>query len=161
MNLTAEREPSPPSLTLSQLEQLKRYTRVVADTGDFATLKEFAPQDATTNPTLILKAAQMPEYKYLVEKALAENRKANLSREMAVRAMVDHLLVLFGLEILKIIPGRVSTETDANLSFDTPALIAKAKRFIGLYEHNGIPRERILIKIASTWEGIQAAEALQ
>jgi transaldolase len=161
MNLTAERKPSQPPATLSQLDQLKRYTRVVADTGDFATLKEFAPEDATTNPTLILKAAQMPEYKYLAEKTLAENRSANLGRDMVVKGMVDQLLVLFGLEILKIIPGRVSTETDANLSFDTPALIAKARRFIGLYEQHGIPRERILIKIASTWEGIQAAETLQ
>jgi transaldolase len=147
--------------TLNQLEQLKAFTRVVADTGDFGTLKEYAPEDATTNPTLILKAAQMPEYKSLVDKALAENKKTNLGNEALAWRIVDHLLVLFGLEILKIIPGRVSTETDANLSFDTAGLVGKAQQFIALYERNGISRERVLIKIASTWEGIRAAEVLQ
>lgn len=160
MSVTAELKRSERT-TLNQLEQLRQFTRVVADTGDFSTLKEYAPEDATTNPTLILKAAQMPEYMYLVEKALADNRKANLSKEALAWRVVDHLLVLFGLEILKIIPGRVSTETDANLSFDTPGLVSKAQRFIALYEQNGISKERVLIKIASTWEGIRAAEILQ
>src|SRR6202171_3138327 len=161
MNLTAN-PPAPPSAqTSSQLDQLKKMTRVVADTGDFATLKEFAPQDATTNPSLILKAALMPEYKPLVDKAIADNRQANLDRAGLVTHIVDHLLVLFGIEILKIVPGRVSTETDANLSFDTEALAAKARRFIELYKSHGIGRERVLIKIASTWEGIRAAEILQ
>jgi transaldolase len=146
---------------LNQLEQLKRFTKVVADTGDFATLKEYEPQDATTNPSLILKAAQMPEYKSLVEKALADVKKMNLSRQAAAGRVVDQLLILFGVEILKIIPGRVSTETDALLSFDAEGLVAKARQFITMYEQNGIGRERILIKIASTWEGTRAAEVLQ
>jgi len=160
MNVTAQSQQAQRT-TLNQLEQLKKFTRVVADTGDFGTLKEYAPEDATTNPTLILKAAQMPEYHYLIEKALADNKTANSDREALAWRIVDYLLVLFGLEILKIIPGRVSTETDANLSFDTPGLVAKAQKFIALYEQNGIPRERILIKIASTWEGIRAAEIVQ
>jgi transaldolase len=146
---------------LNQLDQLKRYTKVVADTGDFATLKEFAPQDATTNPSLILKAAQMPGYKNLVEKVITDNRKSGASGDALLSDIMDHLLVAFGVEILKIVPGRVSTETDAELSFDTEALIAKAHRFIELYKANGISRERVLIKIATTWEGIRAAEVLQ
>ena len=150
-----------PPTTLNQLEQLKRITTVVADTGDFATLKEYTPRDATTNPSLILKAALMPEYKHLVEKAIADNRNAALARPALVAQVVDYLLVLFGQEILKIVPGRVSTETDANLSFDTAALIAKGRKFIALYEKAGLGRERVLIKIATTWEGIKAAEQLQ
>src|SRR5215211_510622 len=148
-------------IALSQLDQLKRFTRVVADTGDFATLKKFEPEDATTNPSLILKAAQMPEYKHLMEKAVGDVRKANLNREAMVARIADHLLILFGIEILKVIPGRVSTETDASLSFDVQGLVAKAHQFIAMYEQNGIGRERILIKIASTWEGTRAAEILQ
>ena len=147
--------------TLNQLDQLKGFTKVVADTGDFGTLREYAPQDATTNPSLILKAAQMPEYKHLVEKAVADVRKMNVGREAAAGKIVDQLLILFGIEILKIIPGRVSTETDAMLSFDADALVDKAHQFISMYGQNGIGRERILIKIASTWEGIRAAEVLQ
>lgn len=146
---------------LSQLDQLKQFTRVVADTGDFATLKAFAPEDATTNPSLILKAAQMKEYQYLLDKAVAEGRATSLSGQALVGEIMDRLLVAFGLEILKIIPGRVSTETDANMSFDVAGLLAKAHRFIALYEKSGIGRERILIKIATTWEGIKAAENLQ
>ena len=146
---------------LNQLEQLKKFTKVVADTGDFAAFKDYAPQDATTNPTLILKAAQMPEYKSLVEKALADNRKSGASGKQLVSQTLDYLLVLFGLEILKIIPGRVSTETDASLSFDTAELVDKAHHFISLYQQHGIGRERVLIKIATTWEGIRAAEILQ
>jgi len=146
---------------LNQLEQLKRLTKVVADTGDFATLKEYAPQDATTNPSLILKAAQMPGYKNLVEKAIADNRKSGVTGDALLGRIMDDLLVLFGVEILKIVPGRVSTETDADLSFDTNGLIDKAHQFISLYQKQGIGRERVLIKIASTWEGSRAAEALQ
>lgn len=146
---------------LNQLEQLKKVTRVVADTGDFATLKQYEPEDATTNPSLILKAAQMPEYKHLVEKAITEVKKSNVSRAAVAGKVVDQLLILFGVEILKIIPGRVSTETDAIMSFDTEALVNKGRQFIAMYEQNGIGRERILIKIASTWEGIRASEILQ
>jgi transaldolase len=149
------------SQSLNQLDQLKKFTRVVADTGDFATLKEYAPQDATTNPSLIFKAAQMPGYKSLVEKAIADTRKSGATGKTLLGQIMDDLLILFGMEILKIVPGRVSTETDANLSFDTAALVAKGRRFISMYEKNGIPRERILVKIASTWEGIRAAEVLQ
>ncbi|HLP75996.1 MAG TPA: transaldolase [Candidatus Paceibacterota bacterium] len=146
---------------MNQLDQLKQFTKVVADTGDFGTLQQFQPQDATTNPSLILKAAQMPAYKALVEKAIADSRNSNLTGTALVNAISERLLIVFGVEILKIIPGRVSTETDANLSFDTQALIDKAHRFISLYRQGGIPRERVLIKIASTWEGIRAAAALQ
>jgi transaldolase len=144
----------------NQLDQLKQFTVVVADTGDFASLKQFAPRDATTNPSLILKAAQMPEYQFLVDKAIADNRAKASGKELLNRVL-DQLTVLFGLEILKIVPGRVSTETDADLSFDTAALVAKGKLFIKMYEAAGIPRERILVKIASTWEGIKAGEILQ
>ena len=146
---------------ISQLDQLKRFTKVVADTGDVDTLKQYAPQDATTNPSLILKAAQMPNYKSVVERAIADSRKSSATGKALLTQIVDDLLVQFGLEILKIVPGRVSTETDANLSFDTQALIDKAHRFIALYQENGIGRERVLIKIASTWEGTRAAEVLQ
>jgi len=144
----------------TQLDQLKKFTVVVADTGDFGSLKQYTPRDATTNPSLILKAAQMTEYGYLLTKAIEEN-KSRYSGEELLPHVLDNLMVLFGLEILKIVPGRVSTETDANLSFDTAGLVAKAHRFIELYGAHGIGRERILIKIASTWEGIKAAEILQ
>jgi transaldolase len=144
----------------NQLEQLKQFTIVVADTGDFASLKQFAPRDATTNPSLILKAAQMPEYQFLVDQAIADN-KAKASGADLLARVIDDLTIKFGLEILKIVPGRVSTEVDANLSFDTDACVAKGRHFIKLYEANGIARERILIKLASTWEGIRAAEVLQ
>src|SRR5881394_2989698 len=120
---TAERETTTTATGSNQLDQLKKFTRVVADTGDFATLKEFSPQDATTNPSLILKAAQMPAYKTLVDEAVAENRKSGLTGDTLLGRIMDTLLVLFGLEILKIVPGRVSTETDADLSFDTAGLI--------------------------------------
>ena len=144
----------------TQLDQLKQFTTVVADTGDFATLKQFAPRDATTNPSLIFKAAQMPEYQFLVDKAITDN-KTKAGGDELLHRVLDDLLISFGAEILKIIPGRVSTETDANLAFDTATLVAKAHRFIELYEAHGISHERILIKIASTWEGIRAAEILQ
>ena len=144
----------------TQLDQLKQFTTVVADTGDFASLKQFAPRDATTNPSLIFKAAQMPEYQFLIDKAIADNKTKASGKDLLALVM-DDLLVLFGTEILKIVPGRVSTETDAIMAFDTDALVAKGRRFIELYKAQGIPRERILVKIASTWEGIRAAEILQ
>ena len=149
------------STAVTQLDQLKKFTVVVADTGDFATLKQFAPRDATTNPSLILKAVQMPEYKYIVDRVIADGKKSPVAGTARVRQVIDELLVAFGLEILKIVPKRVSTETDANLSFDTEAIVAKGRRFIELYEKNGIGRERVLIKVASTWEGIRAAEILE
>ena len=145
----------------SQLDQLKKITVVVADTGDFATLKQYAPRDATTNPSLILKATDKPEYKFILDKAIADGKKSGVGGEKLLQGIMDDLLILFGCEILKILPGRVSTETDANLSFDTGALVNKARRFIELYKAQGIGRERILVKLASTWEGIRAAEILQ
>jgi transaldolase len=151
----------PAAAGLNQLDQLKQFTVVVADTGDFDAFKQYAPRDATTNPSLILKAAQMPEYAWLLDKAIAEARQSSAGAAELPHLVVDDLLVRFGLEILKIVPGRVSTETDANLSFDTAALVAKAKKFIEHYRRNGIGRERVLIKIASTWEGIKAAEILE
>ena len=150
---------TPPEAALSELDQLKKFTVVVADTGDFDAIKQYTPRDATTNPSLILKAAQMPEYQWLLDRAIADHR-AEGGRDLP-RRIVEDLLIRFGTEILKIVPGRVSTETDANLSFDTAALVAKARRFIDLYQQHGIGRERILIKIASTWEGIRAAEVLE
>src|SRR6266404_6576226 len=161
MSTTATIDKPETTKALSQLDQLKRLTRVVADTGDFATLKEYAPQDATTNPSLILKAAQMSGYKSLVEKAIADNRRSGVTGDALLGRIMDDLLVLFGVEILKIVPGRVSTETDADRSFDSQGLIDKAHQFISLYQKQGIGRERVLIKIASTWEGAQAAAVLQ
>lgn len=140
---------------MNQLEQLKQYTTVVADTGDFQAIKAYTPRDATTNPSLILKAVQKPEYRHLLEKAVAE------TADQSIDATIDHLLISFGLQILNEIPGRVSTETDARLSFDTAATVAKGRQLIALYEAAGVPRERVLIKIASTWEGIRAAEILE
>lgn len=138
----------------SKLEQLKRITDVVADTGDIEAIRRYQPVDATTNPSLLLKAAQMPQYKHLVDRAIdAGNGDPSIA--------CDHLAVLIGREILNLVPGRVSTEVDARLSFDTTASIDKAKRLIGLYEQAGVDRSRILIKVASTWEGIRAAEALE
>jgi transaldolase len=145
----------------SQLEQLKAFTTVVADTGDFEAMKRFQPRDATTNPSLILQASQKPEYRPLVDQALAEHARSPLAGRALVESVVDRIVILFGLEILKIIPGRVSTEVDARLSFDAEATIEKARKLIADYAAAGIPKERILIKIASTWEGIQAARALQ
>ena len=146
---------------MTQLEQLKKLTKVVADTGDFESMKAYKPKDATTNPSLILAAAQKPEYKSLVDAAVADHKGSKLTGAALVDSVMDSILVNFGKAILKIVPGRVSTEVDARLSFDTKATIAKARKIIKLYEKAGIPRERILIKIASTWEGIKAAETLQ
>lgn len=145
----------------NQLQDLKQFTTVVADTGDFESIRKFAPQDATTNPSLILKAVLQPEYRSLLDKAIAENKGSSLSGSDLLHKIIDDTLILFGLEILKIVPGRVSTEVDARLSFDTEGTIAKAHYLIGLYEKAGISRDRVLIKIASTWEGIRAAEVLQ
>ena len=139
----------------NQLEQLKKLTTVVADTGDFERMQEFQPQDATTNPSLILKAAQQSNYQNLVQSV------KNAHPGMSPTDLVDYILVAFGLEILKIIPGRVSTEVDARLSFDTKATVTKAKHLISLYESQGIDRKRILIKLAGTWEGIAAAKELE
>jgi transaldolase len=130
MSTIAAAEQTEKTQLSSQLDQLKRFTQVVADTGDFTTLKEYAPRDATTNPSLILKAAQMPGYSHLVEQALADNQKTQLTGKLLHGRIVDDLLVLFGCEILNIVPGRVSTETDADLSFDTQGLIDKGHRFI-------------------------------
>ena len=139
----------------NQLEQLKKLTTVVADTGDFERMQVFQPQDATTNPSLILKAAQQSNYQSLVQSV------KDAHRGMGPTDLVDYILVAFGLEILKIVPGRVSTEVDARLSFDTKATVAKAKHIIALYESHGIERKRILIKLAGTWEGIAAAKELE
>src|SRR5436190_10812532 len=146
---------------LSQLDALKKLTKVVADTGDFESMRSFKPQDATTNPSLILQAATKPEYAYILDKVLADRKGSGLTGHAQIEDVIDHVLVAFGLEILKIVPGRVSTETDARLSFDTAGSIAKGRQLIGLYEKAGISRDRILIKIASTWEGIRAAEVLE
>jgi transaldolase len=163
MSQLAELQKPGATQALNQLEQLRRFTKIVADTGDYGTLKEFSPEDATTNPSLILKAAEKPAYKDLVDRVVKDNGSGGDGAAVPalLTRMVDELLVLFGVEILKIVPGRVSTETDADLSFDTDALIAKARRFISLYQQQGIGRERVLVKLASTWEGIRAAEMLQ
>jgi len=141
---------------MNALEQLKQFTTVVADTGDFQLMKQYTPQDATTNPSLILKAVQKPEYRPLLEQATRDHHGS-----AGVEAVMDQLLIAFGCEILAIVPGRVSTEVDARLSFDTQATVDKARHLISLYEQRGVARERVLIKIASTWEGIQAAAILQ
>jgi transaldolase len=145
----------------NQLEQLKKSTKVVADTADFESIKQFKPQDATTNPSLVYAATQKQEYARLLEEVLADRKKSNLSGHEQIEDICDHLLVQFGCDILEIVPGRVSTETDARLSFDVEGSINKARRLIQLYEERKIPRERVLIKIASTWEGLNAAEQLQ
>ena len=139
---------------MHQLDQLKQFTTVVADTGNFKQLAQYTPQDATTNPSLILKAVQQPDYAPLLASTVAAHRTAPLDE------IVDRVLVRFGLETLQVVPGRVSTEVDARLSFDAPATLARARRLIALYQAAGIGRERVLIKIAATWEGIQAAKVL-
>ena len=146
---------------MTQLDQLKKFTTVVADTGDFEAMKEFKPQDATTNPSLILQAAGKSEYRPLIDKAIGEMKESSLSGQALTDATLDRILILFGLEILKIVPGRVSTEVDARLSFDTKGTVDKAHELIAAYEKEGISKDRILIKIASTWEGIKAAEILE
>ncbi|MBP8309662.1 MAG: transaldolase [Burkholderiaceae bacterium] len=140
---------------MNALEQLKQYTTVVADTGDFLSMRAYAPRDATTNPSLILKAVAKPDYRGLLDETVAAHRAEPLA------ALGDRLIVRFGCEILKIIPGRVSTEVDARLSFDVEGTLTKARRLIELYQAAGVPRERVLIKVAATWEGIRAAERLE
>src|SRR5437773_3512762 len=146
---------------LNQLDQLKKFTKVVADTADFESIKDFKPQDATTNPSLVYAATQKKEYARLLDEVLADRKKSALSGHEQIEDICDHLLVQFGCDILEIVPGRVSTETDARLSYDVEGSIKKARTLIKLYEERKIPRERVLIKIASTWEGLLAAEQLQ
>lgn len=145
----------------SQLEQLKQFTRVVADTGDFESMRQFQPEDATTNPSLIYASALDPKYAPLVEEAIHYARKKTSGREKQLNLCLDRLSVNFGKEILKIVPGRVSTEVDARLSFNCKATIQKARHLIEMYEQENIHRKRILIKVAATWEGIKAAEVLE
>ncbi|MDC1513387.1 transaldolase [Porticoccaceae bacterium] len=149
------------SNTKSKLAQLKEMTTVVADTGDFDAIAQYSPEDATTNPSLLLKAAQMPAYRGLVDSIVATTMNGRQSSNEQLADCMDRLAVGFGEKILEQIPGRVSTEVDARLSFDTDASIAKARHLINLYEQAGIGRERVLIKMASTWEGIRAAETLE
>jgi len=146
---------------LSQLEQLKKFTVVVADTGDFESIKEFKPRDATTNPSLIYAATQKEKYFHLLDEVLADRKSSGLNGAAQIEDIIDHLLVQFGTDILEIVPGRVSTETDARLSFNTQGSIDKVRQLIYLYEERKIPRDRVLIKIASTWEGIAAGEVLE
>ncbi|WP_445147411.1 transaldolase [Dyella sp. Tek66A03] len=145
----------------SQLEQLRQYTTVVADTGDIEAIARYRPVDATTNPSLLLKAAELPAYAPLIDEAVQWAKSKSHSREQQLVDAGDHLAVAVGRKIIELVPGRVSTEVDARLSFDTHATIAKAERLIELYAQAGVPRERILIKMASTWEGIRAAEQLE
>jgi len=146
---------------MNQLELLKQFTTVVADTGDFETMRRYAPQDATTNPSLILKAAKQDAYRPLVDRAVEDCKATGLTGDALVEAILDRILILFGKAILDIVPGRVSTEVDARLSFDAEATLKKARRLIEIYEEEGVDRSRVLIKIASTWEGIQAAGELE
>ena len=146
---------------MSLLDALKKYTTVVADTGDIDSIAKYKPQDATTNPSLLFLAAKQPQYLHLVEHALASSSKKGGSKAEQTEAFMDSLFVAFGTEILKIVPGRVSTEVDARLSFDTEGTLAKARRLMELYDEAAVDRSRVLIKIASTWEGIKAAEKLE
>nr|WP_283256094.1 transaldolase [Dyella humicola] len=145
----------------SQLEQLRQYTTVVADTGDIEAIARYRPVDATTNPSLLLKATELPAYAPLIDEAVAWAKSKSHSREQQLVDAGDHLAVAVGRKIVELVPGRVSTEVDARLSFDTHATIAKAERLVELYAQAGVPRERILIKMASTWAGIRAAEQLE
>jgi transaldolase len=146
---------------MSLLDSLKRHTTVVADTGDIEAIAEYRPQDATTNPSLLLKAAQQPRYRPLVDAALKEAERVSGNEAVRIEAFMDNLAVAFGGEILKIVPGRVSTEVDARFSFDVEGSVAKARHLIALYKKSGVERDRILIKVGSTWEGIRAAEQLE
>jgi transaldolase len=158
---TAVAENKEAKTKLNQLEQLKTFTKVVADTADFESIKDFKPQDATTNPSLVYAATQKQQYGHLLDEVLKDRKKSGLSGHEQIEDICDHLLVQFGTDILQIVPGRVSTETDARLSYDVEGSINKARRLIQLYEDRKVPRERVLIKIASTWEGLLAAEQLQ
>ncbi|HYO94075.1 MAG TPA: transaldolase family protein, partial [Polyangiaceae bacterium] len=141
----------------SQLESLKKHTIVVADTGDIEAIAHYRPQDATTNPSLLFKAAQLPQYRAFVDEALATSKRVNGDKAAQTAAFMDKLAVNFGCEILKLIPGRVSTEIDASYSFDTEGTLNKARELIALYQQAGVERDRVLIKIGATWEGIRAA----
>jgi len=146
---------------MSKLDNLKKHTVVVADTGDFDSMKEYQPQDATTNPTLILEAADKPQYQPLLEEAVSYAESKGMNEAHKMELLIEKVFVNFGVEILKIVPGRVSTEVDARLSFDVEGSVRKAHNYIALYEKAGIPRERILIKLASTWEGAVACRQLE
>ena len=146
---------------MNLLDSLKQYTTVVADTGDIEAIARHRPQDATTNPSLLFHAAQMPVYRHLVEEAAELALERGGGHDQMAEEFIDRLFVLFGCEILKVVPGRVSTEVAARLSFDTEATITKARKLISLYEKAGVSRQRVLIKVASTWEGIRAAEQLE
>lgn len=160
MSAVAEKEAKTGAGT-TQLDQLKKFTKVVADTADFEEMKQFKPQDATTNPSLVYAATQKEDYGHLLDEVLKDRKNSGLTGAAQIEDIIDHLLVRFGSDILEIVPGRVSTETDARLSFDVKGSIEKGRHLIKLYEEHKIPRERVLIKIASTWEGINAAEQLQ
>jgi transaldolase len=151
----------PANAALSQLEQIKRFTTVVADTAYFESIREFKPQDATTNPSLVYAATQKENYSHFLDEVLTNRRGSGLGGAEQIEDIIDHLLVRFGTALLEIVPGRVSTETNVRFSFDVEGSIGKARRLIALYEKQGIDRDRVLIKIASTWEGILAAEQLQ
>jgi len=146
---------------MNLLDQLKTYTKVVADTGDFASIKQYKPIDATTNPSLIYAAASDPQYRFLIDNALQYAKQTTQDKNEQITLALDKLAVNFGLQILKIVPGRVSTEVDARLSFDTEKTVEKAHKLIALYHAAGIDKNRILIKVASTWEGINAAQILE
>lgn len=146
---------------MTTLDQMKNLTVIVADTGDFESMKEYRPTDATTNPSLIAAAANMPAYQHLIEEAVSFAKKSGGSVEKQIEAAMDKVYILFGIEILKIVPGRVSTEVDARMSFDKEGMISKARKLIDMYKTAGIDKERILIKLSSTWEGIQAAQVLE
>src|SRR5437762_13001991 len=148
-------------MKLNQLEQIKKFTKIVADTGDFESIREFKPQDATTNPSLIYAATQKEKYVHLLDEVITDRKRSGLTGSEQIDDIIDHLLVKFGCEFLEIVPGRVSTETDARYSFDPEGAVRKWRRLIKLYEQRHIGRERVLIKIASTWEGMLAAEQLQ
>jgi transaldolase len=154
-------EPKKNKTRLSQLDQLKKFSKVVADTGDFESMRGYQPQDATTNPSLIYAATQQQQYVHLLDEVIVDRKRSGLAGEAQIEDVIEHLLVKFGCEMLKIVPGRVSTETDARYSFDVEGSIKKARQLVKIYQEGGIPRERVLIKIASTWEGINAAEQLQ
>src|SRR5947207_14835513 len=156
---TAEQEKT--GTKLSQLEQLRKFTVVVADTGDFQSIKEFKPRDATTNPSLIYAATQKEQYFHLLDEVLAERKNSGLTGAAQIEDVIDQLLVKFGCEILEIVPGRVSTETDARLSFDIEGSINNGRQLTKLYEEKGLDRKRILIKIASNWEGTNAGDVLE
>src|SRR5438046_5428330 len=155
---TAVAEEKETQTKLNQLDQLKKFTKVVADNADFESIKEFKPQDATTNPSLVYAATQKQQYAHLLAEVLTDRKKSGLSGHEQIEDICDHLLVQFGTDILEIVPGRVSTETDARLAYDVEGSINKARRLIKLYEEPKIPCERVLINIASTWEGLKAAK---